>query len=77
MKCNKENCLANLDGKCCAEKCKGELIRFVSFSKDEILKEDIALAKGALYKMMAKCFDDDFKDGEKNERRTDKQEKSD
>ena len=30
MKCDKINCLANIDGECCAEECKGEFIRFMN-----------------------------------------------
>lgn len=57
MNCNKNNCLANLNGKCCADKCKGELIRLVYPPP-----QDEALVRKTLYEMSIRYFGEDFVD---------------
>ena len=53
MQCKKINCIANYNGKCCTDVCKGELVKFMFF--DDILEQkDVITAKGKFYEMMTK-----------------------
>lgn len=55
MKCGKENCLANLNGECAADECKGELVIFSAKPKEEVT------VRKKLYEMTAAFFEEDFK----------------
>lgn len=55
----KINCIANYNGKCCTDVCKGELVKFIFFG-DNFAQEDVRAAKGKFYEMMAKFFEEDF-----------------
>lgn len=54
MKCDKENCLANLNGECAADECKGEFVMFAQPKKEVTVRM-------VLYEMAAVFFKEDFK----------------
>jgi len=53
MQCEKINCVANYNGKCCTNVCKGELVKVIRFD-DNLEQEDVIAAKSKFYEMMTK-----------------------
>ena len=53
MQCKKINCVANYNGKCCTDICKGELVKVIRFD-DNLEQEDVIAAKSKFYEMMTK-----------------------
>ena len=53
MECKKINCVANHNGKCCTDVCKGELVKVIRFD-DNLEQEDVIAAKSKFYEMMTK-----------------------
>lgn len=62
MKCDMMRCLANLNGECVADECKGELVMLPSM-KSELTKK----ARKMIYHVSATYFEEDF--GEKDDDR--------
>lgn len=49
------NCMANVNGVCCVEKCKGEIKRLANPDR-RIVAEDMA----KIYELAAKSFEEEF-----------------